>query len=121
MGKIEKTDKEKIFADSIGQKATVHREDIGGDAAERHTRGLLALGEETQAADDQLKHYEYMGSAAVHIYVNKTLGHMGIITNAQPLIIKDCPEMIAIKAFDDLLRKMKETYGKKHGKLRSGF
>lgn len=121
MGKHDISDKEKIFRDSIGQKATVHREDIGGEAAERHTRGLIALGEQTQAADDALKHYEYMGSAAVHVYVNKTLGHMGVVTNAQPLVIKDCPEMIAIKAFDDLLRKMKETYGRKHGKLRSGW
>lgn len=121
MGKHDITDKEKIFRDSIGQKATVHREDIGGDAAERHTRSLIQLGEETQKADDQLKHYEYIGSAAVHVYVNKTLGHVGIITNAQPFIIKDCPEMLAIKAFDDLLRKLKETYGKRHGKLRSGF
>lgn len=121
MGKHDITDKEKIFRDQVGQKATVHREELGGDAALRHTRALMELGEFVQESDMALKNYEYGGSAVVHIFLSRAIESFTCVTSAQPLIIMNCPEPIAARAFDDLLRKMKETYSKKHGKLRSGF
>lgn len=121
MGKIEKTNKEKIFLDSIGQKATVHREEFSGDVTLRHTQALMELGEFARNIDPALQHYEYAGSAVVHVFLSRTIESVNYVSSAQPLVIMNCPEPVASKAFDDLLRKMKETYGKRSSRLRSGF
>lgn len=121
MGKHDISDKAKIFRDSIGQKATVHREEIGGDFTKQHTQAMIELGEFARGADPALTHYEYVGSAVVHAYISRTIESVVYVSSAQPMAVLQCPEPVAAKAFDDLLRKMKETYGKKQGKLRSGF
>jgi len=122
MGKIDITDQQKIFRDSIGQKATVQRETVGVEQSAIPNRLLCDLGLKFQA-DEKLKlqNYRYMGSAAVHIFYQETLKQLDFISQANPLILYRCPEDIAAKAFDDLVREMKAAYGRRHGKLRSGF
>lgn len=121
MGKTDISDKEKIFRDSIGQKATVERETIGELDASPMNRKLCDLGLEAQKLRQDLQHYRYMGSAATHIYWNPILEHIALVSQAQPLVLYRCPEHLAVRAVDDLIRELKKAYNKKHGKLRSGF
>lgn len=72
-------------------------------------------------ADTQLQHYTYLGSAAVHVYVNTMVNSLVFASQTHPLELYKCPESVAAKAFDDLLGEMKQMYGKRRGKLRSGF
>lgn len=116
-----KSHKEKIFLDGIGQKATVHRETLSGVKSAVPNRLLCDLGLKMQDSDPQLKHYTYKGSAAVHIYVHEQLGSLVYVSQTQPLDLYNCPEILAAKAFDDLLGEMKKLFGHKRGKLRSGF
>lgn len=121
MGKHELTHKDLIFRDEMGQKATVERSELGGEAAEAPNRTLTELGQALQSVQPHMVNYTYLGSAAVHIYFNALIEQLDFISQTDPLVQQNCPERIAAKAFDDLLRSMKAVYGRKHGKLRSGF
>jgi hypothetical protein len=122
MGKIDITDKQKIFRDSIGQKATVQRETVGVEQASGPNRRLCDLGLKLQEEPKfKLEHYRYLGSAAVHVYYNDTLGQLDFISQANPLVLYRCPEDVAAKAIEDLIREVKAAFGKKSGRLRSGF
>lgn len=118
MGKHEVSGKENTFRTQMGQSATVQREDVSGDTATKANRKLADLGLEINPI---AKHLTYMGSAAVHVYWNETLQQIFFISQTQPLELYRCPEPLASKAFDDLLRTMKLLYGKRVGRLRSGF
>lgn len=122
MGKEDVSDKAKIFRDSIGQKATVQREQVGLEHASIPNRMLCDLGLHLQEEPKfKLGTYRYLGSAAVHIYFNELLQQVDIVSQANPLVLYRCPEYLAAKAVEDLVREMKAAYGKGHGKLRSGF
>lgn len=121
MGKIDLSDKEKIFRDSIGQKATVERDEVGFESAATINRMLCDLGLAAQKCDQSTMKLQYRGSAAVHIYTHEQLGLIQFVSQADPLLLYRCPEPLAARAFDDLLRRMQLTYGKVKGKLRSGF
>lgn len=122
MGKHDLTNQQKTFRDSIGQKATVQRSEADAAESEAPNRLLAQLGQAIQEEPKfKLKGYTYKGSAAVHIFVHETLGQMDLVSQTGGLVAFGCPEDIAAKSFDDLLRSMKATYGRGHGKLRSGF
>lgn len=121
MGKSDISHKDLIFRDGIGQKATVHRETMSMEKASVPNRMLKDLAAEVQKSDDKLKHYDYLGSACVHIFYNHILEHIAFASQTEPLVDQLCPEILASKAFDDLLGTMKAMYGHKRGKLRSGF
>lgn len=121
MGNSNHDDKEKIFVDAVGQKATVHRETMGVEKAEDVNRRLAELGLALQGTDTKLKHYTYYGSAAVHIYASKILNSVTYASQTDGLVLYSCPEIMAAKAFDDLLASMKQTYGHNRPRLRSGF
>lgn len=118
MAKHEFTDKEKLFRTQIGQAATVQRETVSEDKASGPNRVLCDLGLSLNPISKSLT---YMGSAAVHIYWNATLEQVFFASQTQPLELYRCPELLASKAFDDLLGTMKEMFGHKRTKLRSGF
>lgn len=118
MGKIDISDKEKLFRTQIGQAVQVHRETMPADKAALPNRKLCDLGIEMNPVPEHLR---YMGSAAVHIYWNDTLQQVFFASQTQPLDLYNCPEILATKSFDDLLGTLKEMYGKKRPKLRSGF
>lgn len=119
MGKQDRKHSDLTFLDSIGQKATVKRETLGAEAAAIPNRKLCDLGRELNPLP--LTELEYRGSAAVHIFVHERLNQMFFISQTDPLVLYKCPELIASKAFDDLLGTMKQTYQKRRSKLRSGF
>lgn len=122
MGKEDITNQQRIFRDAVGQKATVRRETASAEAAAPANRALADLGLMLQKEPKlRLERYRYLGSAAVHIYANDTLGLLDLVSQAQPLVLYRCPEDVAAKAIEDLIREMKAAYGRKHGKLRSGF
>lgn len=118
MAKHRLTHQEETFRTQIGQKAVVHRETVPQDKAAIPNRKLCDLGLSLNPVPQNLT---YMGSAAVHIYWNDTLKQVFFISQTQPLDLYKCPELLAAKSFDDLLGTMKEMYGKKRPKLRSGF
>lgn len=121
VGTVDITDQQRIFRDSIGQKATVQREQASVEDAALLNRALADLGLEAQKLRSHLQHFRYLGSAAVHIFTNDVLGQLDIISQANPLVLYRCPEELAARALDDLIREMKQAYGRKHSKLRSGF
>lgn len=122
MGKIDISDKQKIFRDAIGQKATVQRETVGVEQAAIPNRMLCDLGLKIQENPKfKLETYTYLGSAAVHIYYNETMKQLDFVNQANPLVLYRCPEDVAAKALDDLIREVKAAFGRRHGKLRSGF
>jgi hypothetical protein len=121
MAKVPKSNSDKIFLDQIGQKATVERELAGPTESEAPNRKLFELGTDLKDIRHHLKNYRYMGSAAVHIYYNETLKQLDFISQTAPLEMQGCPEILAGKAFDDLLEAMRSMYGHKRRRLRSGF
>jgi hypothetical protein len=121
MGKSDISHKEMIFRDAIGQKATVEREQATVEEATRPNQLLHDLGATLQGMRPHMQNYRYMGSAAVHIFYNEVLEQVDFISQTAPLDMQGCPEILAAKAFDDLLGTMKEMYGHKRSKLRSGF
>ena len=109
----------KIFRDAIGQKATIQRTTVGKEAAAAPNLALANLGLGCHPAPDtELKYY---GSAAVHIYGHDLLQQIYFVSQVQPLLLYKCPEPLAAKGFDDLVAAMKEAYGHRRGRLRSGF
>lgn len=118
MGKIDISDKEKIFRTQVGQSATVSRETISQDKAAIPNRQLCDLGLSLNPISD---HLSYKGSAAVHIYWNATLQQVFFCSQVQALDLYKCPESLAMRSFDDLLGTLKEMYGHRRPKLRSGF
>jgi len=109
----------KIFRDAVGQKATVQRTQVGGDAAAVPNRILADLGlSMNPLPDTELKYY---GSCAVHIYGHDLLQQIFFVSQIQPLHLYRCPEPLAAKGIDDLVASLKESYGHKRSKLRSGF
>ena len=111
-------DKEKLFRTQIGQAATVQRKQVGAEMAAIPNRKLADLGLSINPLPDNL---DYRGSAAVHVYWNATLQQVFFISQTQPLDLYRCPEPLAQKAFDDLLKQLKTMYGHRPGRLRSGF
>ena len=127
MGKVDITHQQLIFRDSIGQKATVSRERATREASEHLDRMLIDIGHRIVALGTEFKvyqhlsRYEYLGSAAVHVFYQPTLKQLDLLTQASPLTLYRCPEEVAAKAVEDLIREVKSVYGKRHSKLRSGF
>lgn len=121
MGTHDIDDKAKTFRTTIGQRATVHREQLGAESAALPNRMLIDVGLKMQEVDSQLQHYTYLGSAAVHVYAAPTIDSLVFASQTDALRLYKCPEELAAKAFDDLLARMKEAYGHRPGKLRSGF
>lgn len=117
MGKHDDTDAELLFKTQIGQRATIQRETVRGDKVKLCNNRLTDLGNfANPLPPGQL---EYMGSAAVHIFYNRTLEQFYAINQADTL--GKCPQVLAAKAFDDLLQTMRTYYGHKRSVLRSGF
>lgn len=102
----------------MGQGSTVQRETLAADKAAIPNRKLCDLGLELNPLPDNLA---YKGSAAVHIFWNETLQQVFYVSQTAPLDLYKCPEILASKAFDDLLGTMKAFYGHKRPRLRSGF
>lgn len=121
MGTVSLTHEQMIFRDSIGQKAVVHREDMNQQNSQLVTTLISECGLKIQDLDPSLQHYKYKGGAAVHIFANELMNSLVIASHVQPLLLYRCPEDLAARSFDDLLRKMKQAYGKTQSKLRSGF
>lgn len=122
MGTEDINDKQKLFRTEIGQRATVQRETVGTEPAAIPNRMLADLGLAIQTLPHyKLTGYRYFGSAAVHIYAHGTLHQLDLVSQAHPLILYGCPEDLAAKGLEDLIREMKAAYGKTHSKLRSGF
>lgn len=115
----EKTHKEIIFNTQIGTKATVQRTTVGAEAAAPANLALARLGlacHPSASTDTQ-----YMGSAAVHVYYHTALAQVFLVSQVQPLDLYKCPEILAIKATEDLVQAIKVLYGHGRQRRRSGF
>lgn len=113
---------EQKFLTDIGSKSTVQRQTMGVEQASVPNKNLIMLG--LSFMDDEklkLQSYKYFGSAAVHIYFNETMRQLDFIAQTQPLLLYNCPQPLAAKAFDNLVGDMKQLYGQRRGRLRSGF
>lgn len=115
------TDKDKLFKTQMGQAATIQRGVVPEAVAAGPNRKLIEIGLALNPLPDQPDVLKYMGSAAVHIHAAPTVGQIFFSSQVQALDLYRCPEIMAQKAFDDLLRTLKLMYGHRVGKLRSGF
>lgn len=106
----------------MGIDATVKRAEASPEAASKPNRMLIDVGLHL-LEDDKflLKGYEYKGSAAVHVFTHDLLNQMDFVSQTHPLLLYRCPEVLAARAFNDLVNSMKVLYGHKRPKLRSGF
>lgn len=110
------------FKTDIGINATVKRGLVREDLSAIPNRKLIDLGLSfLDVAELQLKGYAYKGSAAVHIFTHETLNLLDFVSQTHPLQLYKCPEMLAARAFDDLVNTLKKQYGHKRPTLRSGF
>ena len=118
MGNEKVSNKDLTFRTQIGQKATVERQNVSGEGATQANQALMLLGNNCNPLPQNMR---YMGSAAVHIFWNETLEIVQFVSQTSPLENQGCPEILASKAFDDLLGTMKQQYGHSRSRLRSGF
>lgn len=119
---MQRNHKDTKFNTSIGVDATIERRKADPESAALPNRKLIDLGQFMQTIEKyKIERFEYKGSAAVHIYVHEELNLLQYVSQTQPLELYKCPEILAKRGFDDLLRSLKEMYGHKHGRLRSGF
>ncbi len=105
--------------DQIGITVDVERSKEGGEVMSRANRAINDVGDFIHAEVPQLKGLDYLGSAAVHIYMAPTLNQLVFVSQTQPLL--ETPERIAGPAFTDLQKSMMAAYGRKQTKVRSGF
>lgn len=105
--------------DQIGISADVERNKKGDEAALRANRALNDIGDYIHQNTDAVQQLQYLGSAAVHIYMAPTLNQVVYISQVGPL--GDCPERVAGPAFTDLQKSMMAHYGRRTTKIRSGF
>ncbi len=103
----------------IGINADVERDVSGGEAAKRANRALNDIGDFIHKNNPNVADLEYVGSAAVHIYLARVLGEVVYISQTQPLL--ETEERMAGPAFTDLQKSMMRHYGRKTTKIRSGF
>lgn len=100
----------------MGIDATVQREQVKGETSDRANNKLREIGEGLNPLADHLKH---MGSGAVHVYYNKNLQQVYIVSQTNTM--QDMPEVLAQHAAKDFIGTLMETFGKRRPKLRSGF
>ena len=105
------------FRTSVGIKATIDRRKLSSENGKQINQDLAMIGLKACPSE----HVKYVGSAAVHIYVNEILNQMFIVDQVDGLQLYQCPQEVASKAFDHLLQSMKEMYGHRRARLRSGF
>jgi hypothetical protein len=105
--------------DQIGIFCDVERDKKGGDAIKRANRALNDIGDFIHEEVPQVKELEYLGSAAVHIFLARGMQQVVYISQTQPL--GETPERVAGPAFTDLQKSMMDYYGRKTTKIRSGF
>lgn len=110
-------DKLKLFRAQRDVSSTVEREKITDERSDVGNRRLDELGQWL----NPISGMKYMGSAAVHVYWNDTLGHCAFITQASGLRSHECPEPLAQSAMTDLMGTTMEMYGHKRPRKRSGF
>lgn len=107
------------FNTAIGVDATVQRKTVGKEAAGPANLALANLGLSCHPCPET--DTKYLGSAAVHIYYHPHFEQLWFVSQCQPLSLYGCQEGIASKAITDLTREIKSMYGRRVGKLRSGF
>lgn len=105
--------------DQIGISVSVEREKKTNDAVVRANHALCDIGDYIHRNEATVKELEYCGSAAVHIFMAKTLNQVIYITQTTPL--RDTQERVAGPALTQLQKDMMQYYGRKATKIRSGF
>ena len=105
--------------DQIGISVDVEREKKSDDSVVRANHALCDIGDYIHANTPAVSQLDYLGSAAVHIYMAPTLNGIVYITQTGPL--KDTPERVAGPAHTQLQKDMMSYYGRKTTKIRSGF
>lgn len=105
--------------DQIGIFADVERSKVLDETAYRSNRALNDIGDFIHANNDTVRNLEYVGSAAVHIYLARAIGEAVFVCQTKPLL--ECEERIAGPAFTDLQKNLMSHYGRKTTKIRSGF
>lgn len=114
--------KKQKFKTDIGINATVQRAQANPEISAKPNRMLIDLGQSFSEIEQfKLKGYDYRGSVAVHIYTHELLNQIDFISQTYPLDLYRCPEVLAKKSIDDLIKTVQVLYGHKRSVVRSGF
>lgn len=116
MGQHHDNDQAKLFKTQLGQGATVQRSTEKGEGPAKANFLLREIGNAVNPLPDNL---EYQGSAAVHIFYNRTLEQAFFVNQVRTL--DNTNELLAQAATKDLIGTIMEFFGKKRPKMRSGF
>ena len=116
------TDHKKILHETeMGQRVSVDRDgNVTRALSDEAHRNLLTIGQFLKENDPGIRHCEYVGSAAVHIYQSEMLGEVFFFTQTSTLC--GAHEMTASNAWTELGNRMKQYFGRKPGGAkRSGW
>lgn len=115
------TDHKRLLHETeMGQRVHVERErQVRGGPAKEAGKNLLTIGQFLKEHDAGIKHCQYLGSAAVHVYQSEMLGEVFFFTQTNTLC--QMPEVTASNALSELMKRSMEYYGRKIPKKRSGW
>lgn len=111
----------KKFLDEVGHDAVIEREEVGGqeELTAQLREVLECIGQDIQKVGTAIPGgMDYVGSAAVHIYLAPATGTVGYYSQ---LALGKCPEALAGPAVSDLRNAMLANYGHRRQSKRSGF
>ena len=119
---VDTSDHRKLLHETeMGQRIRVDRDgNVTSDLSREAHHNLLTIGQFLKENDHAIKHCDYVGSAAVHIYQSEILGEIFFFTQTSTLCGTN--EMTASNAWTELGNRMKQYYGRKPGGAkRSGW
>jgi len=113
--------KKLLHETEMGQRIRVDRDgNVVSELSKEAHRNLLTIGQFLKENDHGIKHCDYIGSAAVHVYQSEILGEIFFFTQTSTLCGMN--EMTASNAMTELMNRMKQYYGRKGGGVkRSGW
>lgn len=110
--------KKQIFKTEYGSKAIVQRENVLGEPSQMGGKIIRQLGGEYFAEAIAAEGCTYSGSCAVHIYLAPMTRQMQFVI--QETTLDQTPADVANAAIRELEAAVKQYYGMKSSKLRSG-
>lgn len=106
------------FIKQAGSKARVERTDLEGEHLDHLREVIEEVGKDLVETGIVPKGMEYLGSMTVHVYKSEIMKTAAFLSLNN---MKDLHPSLADGALRELNGKVKEYYGQKRQKLRSGF
>lgn len=114
--------KKQTFKTNMGIDATIQHSKMGAEKASIPNRQLCDLGLSFVEIVPHLAGYQYMGSAAVHVFLHAgVLEQLDFISQCDAFDLYKCPMQLANRGIQHLDKTCKELYTGKRSRVRSGW